>query len=106
MFRKEYSTLRNALQTPEWLAAELYSKDIINEDTKEDVLLITLTRYKKCEVLLDAVGRRIAADPRQFHEFVSILQQEPSLSHVCQLLQNGYRKSALGPRAINPMQSE
>ena len=71
--RCHFASLATAISDPLKLSMELYSKEIIEDVTMEEVDLPTNTVSKKNRVLLSAVMRRVEARPQRFHRFVDLL---------------------------------
>ena len=78
MFRRHYTELKAAIQSPEMVADELFARGSIDSGIKEKVHLHTRTTSENCEILLHAIGQKITVDPNQFHELITVLQKEPA----------------------------
>ena len=78
MFRRHYTELKAAIQSPEIVADELFARGSIDFGIKEKVHLHTCTTSENCEILLRAIWQKIVVDPNQFHELITVLQKEPA----------------------------
>ena len=73
----------------EWLAAELYSKELIARDLHKKVIKQQATVGK----VLSAVEDQIVASPAtKFKAFLDILQKEPSLRGLAATLESSHRE--------------
>ena len=88
MFRRHYTELKAAIQSPEIVADELFARGSIDAGIKEKVHLQTLPMSEKCEILLGAIGRNISVDPGEFHVLISVLQKEPATKKFADRLHN------------------
>ena len=96
-FRKHSADLRTVIQDPEVLAWELFSESVVTSAVVEVANDMMHGRGTRTSNLLMAVGSRIAADPRVFDVFLSVLDKRPAMSDLCGRM-NSYRKSP-GPFA-------
>ena len=78
-FRKHYSKLAEAIQSPLSLANQLFSEEIITSEVKERMHVPLLSRLDKNSQLLSAVEIRIKTDPSVFPVLLSILNDDASL---------------------------
>lgn len=94
-FRECYADILTAIQSPEHLANELFAKNVIDNEVKDQVHLDPQTRMKKGHILLDAVEQAIRADPTCFHVFTEALHQEGTsgVQTVCLKLKEAYENS-------------
>ena len=86
VFRRHYTELKAAIQSPEIVADELFARGSIDSGIKEKVHLHTRTTSENCEVLLHAIGQKINVDPNEFHELITVLQKEPVTKEVADRL--------------------
>ncbi len=77
----------SAIDSPKELATTLYGKGLIDFHTKERIHQLPLTLTEQRERLLDAVENQCRTNSRTFHEFVTVLKQEPTTQYVACLLQ-------------------
>ena len=82
-FRKHSADLLTAIQDPEVLAWELYSKSVISSAVVEFANNMTHERGERTTKLLMAVGSQIAVDPGVFDVFLSVLANRPAMSDLC-----------------------
>ena len=75
-FTRHFSSLAKAITDPLGLSMELFSEEIIEEVTMEEVDLPNQTVSKKNRVLLSAVMRRVEARPSLFHRLVESTQRK------------------------------
>ena len=86
MFRRHYTELKAAIQSPEIVADKLFARDSIDSGIKEKVHLSTHTTSENCEILLHAIGQKIYVDPGEFYVFISVLQKEPAIKEFADRL--------------------
>ena len=91
-FKKCFAVLNNGISDPGWLASELYSRDMISSNVRQEAELQTLaaapTRTHK---LLSAVEHQIKTSPTsKFRDFLYVLHSEPSLEHLARKLEEAY----------------
>ena len=96
-FRKHSADLLTAIQDPEVLAWELFSKDVVTSTVVEFANNMTHERGERTSKLLMAVMSRIEVDPGTFDVFLSVLSKRPAMNDLCGRM-NSYRKSP-GPFA-------
>ena len=58
------------------LALKLFSKNLIERATVEEVCLPTNPPTTKSCIIVTAVDRKVDADPSLFHQFITLLQDE------------------------------
>ena len=78
VFRRHYTELKAAIQSPELVADELFARGSIDSRIKEKVHLHTRTTSENCEILLHAIGQKIIVDPSEFHQLITVLQKQPA----------------------------
>ena len=61
---------------PLGLALKLFSKNLIERATVEDVCLPINSPTTKSCIIVTAVDRKVEADPSLFHQFTALLQDE------------------------------
>ena len=95
-FKKCYSNILTAIQSPEHLADELYSQKVIDGEVKARVHLDRQIIMEKGRILLDAVEQAIKADPACFHVFCEALHQEGTsgVQTVCLKLKEAYNTAS------------
>lgn len=90
VFRKHYSALQCGIQSPSVLAGKLFSKSIIAPNVREAAQLTTTTVHQNNTTLLDGVERAISSDPQCFHQFINILDDDPTTKPLRTKLMNTY----------------
>ena len=78
VFIKHYSELQNGLQSPSLIAGELYSMNIIDQNVRDAVQMTTSPVHERNAILLNAIERAISSDPQCFHQFMDILDDDPT----------------------------
>ena len=92
-FQSCFALLRNGINDPDWLASELYSRDMISRDVRQEAELQTLSASMRTRKLLSAVEDQIVTSPKpKFADFLDILHSEPSLEHLATKLEETYSK--------------
>ena len=91
-FRKYSAQLLNAIQDPEVLAWELYAEDIISQAVRDAATYTMHEKGARTSNLLVAVESRIAADPRAFGVFLSVLAKRPSMRDLCKQMRDACGK--------------
>lgn len=90
VFRKHYSELQCAIQSPEVSAGILYAKGIIDENVRDRAQLTCITRVESNQILLNAVEQAIKTHHQHFHQFLNILAVEPTTALLYRRLQESY----------------
>lgn len=92
-FKKCFAVLNNGISDPGWLASELYSRDMISQDIRQEAELQTLSASTRAHKILSAVEDQIITSPTsKFRDFLGILHSEPSLEHLARKLEEAYSK--------------
>ena len=92
-FQKCFAVLSNGISDPGWLALELYSRDMISRDVRQEAQLETLPAPTRTHKLLSAIGDQIKSSPAsKFRGFLDILHSQPSLQHLGRKLEEAYSK--------------
>ena len=92
-FQACFAVLCNGISDPGWLASELYSRDMISRDVRQEAELQTLSASMRTRRLLSAVENQIITSPAiKFRNFLDILHNEPSLEHLATKLEETYSK--------------
>lgn len=92
-FQKCFSVLADGISNPGWLAIQLYSKELIGPELREEAHKSAIEEQVKIVKLLSAVENQIVTNPAtKFREFLDILQSEPSLQHLASRLENAHNK--------------
>ena len=86
-FQKCFADFSDGITEPGWLATQLYSKDMISRDARQEAQLETLPAPTRTRKLLSAVEDQIITSP--------ILYSEPSLEHLARRLEQSYSEIAL-----------
>ena len=91
-FQKCFAVLSDGIFDPGWLASELYSKDMISREVRQEVQLETLNAQTRTYKLLSAVEDQIIASPAsKFKDFLYILHSESSCEHLAKELEETYK---------------
>ena len=90
VFREHYSDLQSGLQSPSWIAGKLYSKKIIDRNVRNAGQMTKSTVLEKNIALLDAVEQAISCDPQCFHQFMDILDDDPTTQPLHMKLMSKY----------------
>ena len=90
VFREHYSDLQNGLQSPPLIAGKLYSKKIIDRNVRNAAQMTNSTVLEKNNALLDAVEQAIASSSQCFHQFMDILDDDPTTQPLRTKLMNTY----------------
>ena len=77
--RKHFSDLLNAIRDPLGLSAELFSNNLIEDQTMERARLVHHTIKEKSIILLDEVLQKVKVQPRLFRDFVKVLNKDEML---------------------------
>ena len=82
-FQKHLAVLSDGISDPGWFATQLYPRDMIFGDMRQEAELETLPAPKRTRELLSAVEDQIltSSEPK-FRDFLYILHSEPSLDHL------------------------
>ena len=92
-FRMCFAVLCNGISDPGWFAIQLYSRDMISRDVRQEAELETLSSSKRTRKILSAVEDQIITSPTsKFKHFLGILHSEPSLEHLGRKLEEAYSK--------------
>ena len=90
VFRKHYSDLQHGLQSSSLIAGKLYSKKIIDQNVRNAGQMTNSTVLEGNTVLLNAVERAISSDPHGFHQFMDILDEDPTTQPLRMKLMSTY----------------
>ena len=92
-FQSCFGVLCNGISDPGWLASELYSRDMISQDIRQEAELQILSASMQTRKLLSAVKDQIIASPKpKFRDLLYILHSEPSLEYLAAKLEENYSK--------------
>ena len=92
-FRTCSAVLCNGISDPGWFAIQLYSRDMISQDVRQEAELQTLSSSKRTRKILSAVEDQIITSPTsKFKHFLGILHSEPSLEHLARKLEEACSK--------------
>ena len=90
-FKKCFAVLSNGISDPGWLASELYSRDMISSNLRQEAQLETLSAPTRTHKLLSAVEDQILTSPTsKFRDFLYILHSDPPLEHLARKLEEAY----------------
>lgn len=80
-FKSLYAYLRDGLE-PGTLAALAFSRDLLTRSERDAATNQMHTDVDRMEKLLNAVEKRILAEPRQFYAFVETVEEESTFDEV------------------------
>ena len=90
-FKKCFAVLSNGISDPGLLASELYSRDMISSNLRQEAQLERIPAPTRTHKLLSAVEGQIKTSPElKFRDFLYILHSEPSLDHLARKLEEAY----------------
>ena len=87
-FREHYYRLYHAIQDPLSVATRLFARSIITSVIKGKMNIVGLSTLEKNSVLLSAVEMQIQTDPKTFYEFLSALNEDPSMWALVESMQS------------------
>ena len=87
-FRKHYDRLVTAILDPLLLATRLFARNIIDSTVKEEMSVLGFSRVYRNNALLNTVEMQIRTDPRMFSEFLSALNEDPSMQSLVGSMQS------------------
>ena len=92
-FKKYFAVLSDGISDPGWLATQLYSRDMVSRDARQEAQLETLSAPIRTRKLLSAVEDQILTSPEpKFRDFLYVLHSEPSLEHLARKLEEACSK--------------
>ena len=92
-FRRCFAYLADGIWDPGRLAVQLYSKELIEPELREEAQKSAIEERVKIVKLLSAVEKQIVTSPAtKFREFLDILQSELSLQHLATRLENAHNE--------------
>ena len=90
-FQEHFATLVNAIQDPDALACQLFSKGILSRQVLEELQPCGLSNTKKNEkILLSVYNHLVFIDPSKFHVFADVLRQEAYAVELSDKLEASY----------------
>ena len=93
-FQKCFAVLSEGISDPDWLAIQLYSRDMISRDMRRKIEAFSAPVQTR--KLLSAVEDQIISSPEsKFRDFLDILHSEPSLEHLARKLEEAYGEFTL-----------
>ena len=90
VFREHHDRLYHAIQDPLSLATWLFSKGIISSAVRKRMVVLGLSTLEKNNALLSAVEKQIQAVPQAFHEFLAVLNEDPSMRSLVESMQSKF----------------
>ena len=87
-FREHYDRLYHAIQDPLSLATRLFTRSIITSAVTGRMIAVGLSTLEKNGILLSAVEMQIRTDPRMFYEFLSALNEDPSMRALVESMES------------------
>ena len=92
-FREHYATLVKAIQDPDTVANELFSKRILSREVLMELRPCNLSTTKKNGMMLQCVyDHLVCIDPSKLHVFTDVLRQEAYAVHLSDTLEASYRE--------------
>ena len=92
-FRRCFAYLADGITDPGRLAVQLYSKELIGPEVREEAHKSAIAERVKIVNLLSAVEKQITTSPAtKFQEFLDVLQNEPSLQHLAKRLEDAHNE--------------
>ena len=88
LFREHYSKLYHAIQDPLSLATQLFTRSVIDSSLLQRVNTLGFTTFQNTTTLLTVVLGKIQTDPKMFHEFMSALNEDPSMQSLVESMQS------------------
>ena len=89
-FCKHSAVLLAAIQDPEVLVWELYSKSVVSFAVVEFTNNMLREKGTRTSKLLMAVESKIKVDPEVFNVFLSVLAKQSSMSDLCRQMKDAY----------------
>ena len=86
-FREHYSKLLDGIQDPLSLAAQLYSKAVIDRTVLQRVNISALPTFQNTHALLSAVEGKIRYDSHALHKFLSALKEDVSMQSLVESME-------------------
>ena len=87
-FRVHYDRLVHAIQDPLPLATRLFTQGIITYEVKDRVHILGLSKLEKTDKLLSAIEGQIRSDRNMFQNFLSALNENPSMHPLVESMQS------------------
>ena len=92
-FREHYATMVKAIQDPDTIANELFSKGILSREVLMELRPCNLSTAKKNGMILQCVyDHLVFIDPSKLHVFTDVLRQEAYAVHLSDKLEASYRE--------------
>ncbi len=92
-YRKHFSELAQVIKDPEWLAAELFSENLISYEALDEVITVSgVSRVQKARKLLCHFKGNLGTNPECFPLFMTILKKEKSLHWLANRIEATYSK--------------
>ena len=95
VFQKYCAKLASAIRDPVWLASELYSKALISQETRDDVLTTQGTSLRqKVTLLLSCVDNKLTAErkPKHLLRFCDVLEKQRTLKSWARRMRAEYNR--------------
>jgi len=90
-FQEHYATLVNAIQDPDALARQLFSKGILSREVLVGLQPSCLSNTdKNAKILLCVYDHLVLIDPSKLHVFTDVLRQEAYAVHLSDKLEASY----------------
>ena len=89
-FREHYATLAKAIQDPDTLANELFSKEILSQEVLEELQTCSLSTSRKNGKILQCVYKHLCTYPSKLQVLTDVLGQEAYSVHLSEKLIASY----------------
>ena len=90
-FQKCYADLCDGISDPDWLATELYSRNMISRNLRREIE--TYPAPKQIRKLLSSIEDQMLTSPTStFRDFLYILHSQPSLEQLARKFEEAYSK--------------
>lgn len=83
--------LQRGLTSPETIATDLYSIDVLTFEQRDQVQNDMVTADARTRKLLKFLGAQIQGNEAVFHKFIDVLKGEPAYSALVKKLETAYR---------------
>ena len=96
-FLKCFAVLNDGISDPDWLAIQLYSRDMISRDMRRKIeaLSAPVQTRKLLSAAYDFEDQIQCSPESKFRDFLDILHSEPSLEHLARKLEEAYGEFTL-----------
>lgn len=93
VFKLHFSKLAESVSHPEWLANELYSRDVISKAVRNEALhIMGPSPYYRASKLVAAVEDQIVANPSVLSKFLLVMRKDRSLVYIADSMSDHYHR--------------